>query len=229
MFIPAGQFMMGAEGGDPDEKPIHSVTLVAFWMDKFEVSSEQYEKCVDAGQCESLTSGPSWEDATNYCGWAGARLPTEAEWERAARGDLEGKLFPWGDQIECVEGYLYPGLGSSYWVNTATGQVLKHNQIVCRTSPATWTMIHSTPNAFDLFDMVGGVWEWVSDWYGETFYAVSPSENPTGPGDGVLRVLRGGSDNLEFTSDLRVANRGKDAPNSHNSSYGFRCAMPITP
>jgi len=224
-LIPAGEFQMGSESGDSDESPVHTVYLDAFYMDTYEVTNALYEMCVEAGICtepyskgsssrDSYYGNPSyddypviyleWEQARDFCEWRGARLPTEAEWEKAARGGLEGKLYPWGDQEEdCTRANYEAENGYCEGDTTRVGSY--------------------APNGFGLFDMAGNVWEWVMDWYGETFYSSSSSENPTGPSSGSNRGLRGGSWFNEAT-DIRVAIRGRNFPNYRNFIIGFRCA-----
>ena len=148
----------------------------------------------------------TWYGAAAYCEWAGARLPTEAEWEYAARGP-EGRVFPWGDEFDCT-------LCNS-WAEGCDGYA--------RTSP-----VGSFPGGASwcgALDMMGNVWEWVADWYGADYYANSPSRNPTGPSSGVYRVLRGGSWYTgPHATNLPRAYRNNDLPNLSYGYVGFRCA-----
>jgi formylglycine-generating enzyme required for sulfatase activity len=221
-------------GGCPDdlfndESPLHSVTLDAFWIDRTEVTNAQYWSCVAAGACaerqctsEWLLHNPDqpivcvrWEDAEAYCQWAGGRLPTEAEWEYAARGP-ERNIFPWGNafdstrlnycDLNCTyrwrdedydDGHYWPGPVGSY----LTG--------------VSWC---------GALDMAGNAWEWVADWYDAEYYVDSPPRNPQGPDSGHYRVMRGGSC-FYFPSYARSARRAGVAPSGDTASGGFRCAM----
>lgn len=191
VYIPAGEFQMGNESGDSDESHVHTVYTDAFWMDESEVTNAMYAKCVEAGECKTprgLHYGDpayaehpvyyvSWNDARAYCAWAGARLPTEAEWEKAARGGLEGKLYPWGDDPPSCT----PGARNGAQYDACDGD----------TAPVK----SFAPNAYGLYDMAGNLWEWVADWYNDAYYRTLEDgvRNPTGPESGQSRVLRGGS------------------------------------
>ena len=233
--IPAGEFVMGCDpqhnggvGCPEDELPLHTVYLDEFFIDKYEVTNIQYAECVAADGCQPpMTSGSelvesyfgspdydyypvvhvTWFDAKDYCTWAGKRLPTEAEWEKAARGSVTS-AYPWGeDEPTCTLTNFLP-FGTTGLCLGDTSPVGSHPLGV---------------NAYGLEDMAGNVWEWVADWYGETYYLDSPAENPTGPDTDTYRVLRGGG----WTSGpihLRVSSRAYD-PDFHNASdVGFRCA-----
>ena len=148
--------------------------------------------------------GVSWYGAAAYCEWRGARLPTEAEWEKAARGGLEGKQYPWGDTISCADANYYSCVGNM----TIVGKY--------------------APNGYGLYDMAGNVWEWVADWYASDYYGSSPSSNPTGPASGEYRVLRGGSWNNN-DSRARSAYRMRATPYSAWDDVVFRCARAAAP
>ena len=215
VFVAAGEFPMGSNDGDSDEKPVHTVYLDAFWIDKYEVTNAQYKHCVAAAACKpwdlAVVSrwngdrqpvlGVDWEDARAYCQWVGGRLPTEAEWEKAARG-TDGRTYPWGNDWDA--GKL-----------NSTG-----------TGPGRTTDLGSYPGGaspYGALDMAGNVWEWVADWYDEGYYGRSPARNPTGPDSGTSRVLRGGS--WGKGSDFaRCAYCSGLAPNGRSGSVGFRCA-----
>jgi formylglycine-generating enzyme required for sulfatase activity len=224
--VPAGVFAMGSSDSDPqaadDEKPQHTVYLEAYWMDQTEVTNRMYAVCVQAGMCRSPGQSSSktrlfyygesryddypvlyvsWEDAKAYCQWAGRRLPTEAEWEKAARGD-GGRLFPWGDTPPT------PGL-------------LNYDNQVGDTTQAGSYPLGASP--YGALDMAGNVSEWTADWYDERYYAVSPALNPIGPLSGTYRVLRGGS---WFSSGraVRAAFRLWNLPDLRSDGIGFRCA-----
>jgi formylglycine-generating enzyme required for sulfatase activity len=225
--VPAGVFAMGSSESDTqaadDEKPQHTVYLNAFWLDQTEVTNSMYASCVRAGVCQQpeKTSSKtrllyygeshydaypvlfvSWEEAKNYCHWVGRRLPTEAEWEKAARGE-NGLTYPWGEAP--------PGPGLLNFDN----QVGDTTQVGSYTGGAS---------PYGALEMAGNVSEWTADWYGEDYYAVSPAFNPLGPLSGAYRVLRGGS---WFSSRdaVRAAFRLWNIPGLHSDSVGFRCAL----
>jgi serine/threonine-protein kinase len=216
-YIPAGFFTMGCEVGLPDERPPHVVYVNAFLLDRTEVTNRQYRAFCDATGRKYPPDSPrdigyfrdkpecpvvnvTWDDAAAYAAWAGKRLPTEAEWERAARGGLEGKLYPWGDDITT---------GHANFALSRTKRVASY-----------------FPNAYGLYDIVGNVWEWCADWYQPNYYGESPSENPRGPAQGMRRVLRGGSTEGQKTT-LRVSYRHHLPPWSYGTDIGFRCAMDV--
>jgi formylglycine-generating enzyme required for sulfatase activity len=225
--ISAGSFKMGGNQQDA-EKPIHLVTLNGFWIDKYEVTNDGYAQCVAAKKCQVPTTRSSstradyygnkqyssypvlyvsWSDAKAYCEWRGARLPTEAEWEKAARGGLDGKLYPWGDTLpSCTPGSANGAQSESCAVKD--------------TAPVG----SFASNGYGLFDMAGNVWEWVSDWYDAGYYSSSPANNPTGPANGELKGVRGNGWYFGLNA-LRVANRGSIDPASRTAYIGFRCAV----
>lgn len=221
LYVTAGEFTMGSDTGSVDEMPAHMVYLDSFWIDQTEVTNALYTLCVDHGSCQTprdtdhFTNGGyaqhpvvyvSWNDANDYCSWADRRLPTEAEWEKAARG-TEGLIYPWGNKAPDSELLNY---NAEIMESTEVGNYPKG------VSP------------YGAYDMLGNVWEWVNDWYGETFYQISPASNPLGPDFGISRVHRGGSwlDDINF---IRSSKRDKGDPNYAYRNLGFRCAMDATP
>lgn len=146
----------------------------------------------------------TWGDAVAYSRWAAKRLPTEAEWEKAARGNLTGKLYPWGDK----------------WSEGRCNFAQKAAEI-----PPTNAVYHFVPNDYGLHDMVGNVWQWCADWYSNSYYSASEGLNPGGPNEGTLRVRRGGAWNVIQNFRLRCANRGAMSPSASSPNLGFRCVL----
>jgi sulfatase modifying factor 1 len=224
-----------------DEPPRHTVYVDAFYMDKYEVTNAQYRKFVQAtGHSEPEGSEQfkpwsdenyngddqpvvyvTWEDAKAYAEWAGKRLPTEAEWEKAARGGLVGKRFPWGDEWP-------PPPKAGNFADEALKKVFPealafiagYDDGYAYTAPVG----KYAPNGYGLYDMAGNVWEWCADWYDKDYYASSPGENPSGPSSGQDRVIRSGGWSPNCVRTLRAADRSGITPVSSGSSYGFRCA-----
>jgi formylglycine-generating enzyme required for sulfatase activity len=213
--IPAGSFMMGSEYGAKDEKPVHEVTLSAFWMDKYEVTNEKYYvfvKCTNHRQPSHWDSGRipagleqhpvvnvSWEDADAYAKWLKMRLPTEAEWEYACRAGSSGE-YCFGDN----EGEL----GEYAWFDSNSGG-------------ETHPVGTREPNKWRLYDMHGNVWEWCQDWYDEKYYSNSSAVDPKGPGSGTSRVLRcGGWGGV--ARNCRSAFRNYGGPDLRFGFLGFR-------
>ena len=220
VLVPAGDFMMGCNEQvdrqcQADEKPYHKVYLDAFYIDKFDVTQGQYNECVSSGRCtankqENGFTGPDqpvvmvrWEDASTYCQWAGKRLPTEAEWEKAARG-TDGRIYPWGNDLDASK--------ASYGKDLKSGG---------STTPVGYYPSSASP--YGALDMAGNVWNWVADWYDGSYYKSSPDRNPKGPASGRGRVLRGGSWFSDATS-LRASLRSGPTPDARLNSLGFRCA-----
>ena len=218
--IPAGSFVMGSGSGDDDEKPMHSVTLSEYYIDKYEVTNRQYRRFCDSigrgypddpkfsGMPDYFITCPdhpvvnvSWNDAKAYCDWAGKRLPTEAEWEKAARG-TDGRKYPWGneepDATRC-----------NFGINV--GHTTEHGAYSNGASP------------YGCMDMAGNVWEWCNDWYDSGYYSKGVNSNPQGPSSGSSRVFRGGSW-ISNADRLRCAYRNRDEPAYRNDNLGFRCA-----
>ena len=225
VLIPAGEFQMGSNDGEGDEKPAHTVYLNAFYIDVYPVTNAQYRKFIEAtkypepqywndkefNQPNQPVVGVSWYDAMAYAEWAGKRLPTEAEWEKAARGGLVGKKYPWGDEVpDDKRANFYP---SHVRKTTPVGSYL--------------------PNGYGLYDMAGNVREWCLDEYQRAFYKRSPKNNPLAGGNlsellanykKTARVLRGGSW-VDNSYGIRVACRGRTRyPGDRDGNRGFRCS-----
>jgi len=226
--IPEGDFLMGANGADAleDEKPQHRVWLDRYAIDRHEVTTGQYaaflvqEKvsppwqwgAVDPAQHHDRPIiGVSWFDAEAYCRWRGARLPTEAEWEKAARGS-DARLFPWGNQPP-TDGVANFGLGARF----------SYSQVL---APVQGYQSGRSP--YGLHQMAGNVGEWVADWYGANYYETSALKNPAGPEGGLFRVVRGGSWS-DLPKYLLTYGRSKLPPETRNSYTGFRCARAVLP
>jgi iron(II)-dependent oxidoreductase len=215
--IPAGRFLMGSDCGQDDERPVHGVRVDAFEMAIYPVTRAEYAAFLGETAHEPPRGwhdpafaggdrpvvGVSWHDAVAYCTWrarAGSaeRLPTEAEWERAARGGVEAAAFPWGDEMPS-------------WVPDGGRGPLA----------APWPVTLGTPTAFGLYGIAANVHEWCADWHAADYYAASPVENPAGPPAGRRRVSRGGSWRHAVTIS-RSAARSKIDPSFRYTDYGFR-------
>jgi formylglycine-generating enzyme required for sulfatase activity/serine/threonine protein kinase len=229
-LIPAGEFKMGSTDGDPDEQPVHNVYLDAFYIDVYEVTNARYRACVEAGTCimppwnpsdtrSSYYGNPSfanypviyitWDKAKAYCEWRKASLPSEAQWEKAARGGLVGMDYPWGNS---------PAVCQKGAPNGA-----RFNDGASCDKADTEAVGSYSPNGYGLFDMAGNVWEWSADWYSATYYSSQTAfVNPPGPETGEARVVRGGAWYFNALG-LRVATRGRYPPNSPYN-IGIRCA-----
>ena len=260
VYVPAGEFEMGIgeeeaefvlelcqgsvsecdEWWFEDELPAHTVTLDAFWIDRTEVTAEQFRRCVEAGACEppadAGSGGPStttvetagagepvvfvsWHQAQAYCTWAGARLPTEAEWEYVARGP-ESRRYPWGDEFDGSRlSYCDAGCALE-WADGAVSDGYA--------GPAPAGSFPTGASWCGALDMAGNVWEWVADWYDEEYYGESPAENPPGPSSGRSRVLRGGSW-VDAPYNLRSSSRMGPPPEITLEIAGFRCARDDSP
>jgi sulfatase modifying factor 1 len=206
-----------------DQTPRHTVYLDAFYIDRYEVTNTLYRKFMDAtghgppgfwhdsryNAPNQPVVGVSWHDAKAYTKWADKRLPTEAEWEKAARGGLAGKRYAWGDNISHDKANYRGEFGKDRWEYTAP-------------------VGSFASNGYGLYNMSGNVWEWCADWYSRDYYAKSPKENPEGPASGMYRVSRGSSWNLD-ASWLLVAFRDKIIPELVTYCHGFRCAKDVKP
>ncbi len=243
VYVQEGEFIRGVDADDAlreckkyrsncerfwftDAEPVQSIYLDGFWIDRNEVTNKAYSLCVTAGACNEPIKSSSetrpgyygnpeyddypvvyvnWRMASSYCQWAGRRLPTEAEWEKAARG-TDGRTYPWGDEIDCTLANYF-SIGKACVGDT--------------------TKVGSYPKGASIYgalDLVGNVWEWVADSYGENYYFESPNTNPLGPSEGNIRIARGGSwanSGSEIHSYFRHARESDFS----DFNFGFRCAM----
>jgi formylglycine-generating enzyme required for sulfatase activity len=215
VYVPAGEFLMGSDSGGTYEKPVHKVYLDAYYIDKYEVTFEQYDKFCEAtgrtkpddnrwGRGNMPVINVSWSDAVAYANWAGKRLPTEAEWEKACRAGSTTK-YCFGDEAADLVYYAW------YYNNSEN---------------ETHPVGQQRPNNWGIYDMHGNVWEWCSDWYDGNYYKNSPEKNPTGPAAGTYRVLRGGSW-LIYVNYCRSAVRCGGDPYGRDNYGGFRCASGV--
>jgi sulfatase modifying factor 1 len=224
VVIPEGFFLMGSESGPENEMPRHRVWVDSFGIGKFPVTNREYRIFVEAEQApcppfwsdamfsepEQPVVGVNWDEATAYCKWLSRRtrkefrLPSEAEWERAARGKLAGALYPWGDEPP--------------WERPYAGCDLKNG--------GPQRVGANVPNDFGLYDMSEGVHEWCSDYYDAAYYHYAPERNPQGPAFGQRRVSRGGSwrHQIKFS---RCAARSSLPPSFKYADYGFRVALTL--
>lgn len=220
---------MGSNSGlDDDAAPEHKVFVDAFWIDKYEVTNGQYSKCVDAKKCSRIEiitkahydDSPNfgspqfdsypviysfWDDADSYCKWAGKRLPTEAEWEKAARG-TDARIYPWGNAFDGT----------------------KLNSSIVADAYTTTAPVGSFPSGvspYGVYDMAGNVWEYVADWYAKDYYKSSPAINPKGPPTSAEHVVRGGSWDSGKTDIYTVTRTFFWPPEARFGDLGFRCAQ----
>ncbi len=224
VLIPEGTFVMGSPPveGDPDETPQRTIYLTSYYIDLYEVTHGQYQNYLKGiGSKAKLiipvfmddpslltaenlpANGVSWEGANDYCKWAGKRLPTEAEWEKAARGERAFK-WPWGNS----------------WVENAANIQGEEDQFKYTAPPGKFEKGRSP---YGLYDMAGNVGEWVADWYDGSYYLSGSFKNPKGPEKGKFRVYRGGSWE-DVPANLRTAKRFQAAPHQTSAVIGFRCA-----
>lgn len=233
VLIPAGKFIMGSpkDVGDEDESPQHEVFVEDFYIDVHEVTNREYKRFVEAtghrvpfvdaewaapynwvngtypeGKGDYPVVLVSWEDAKAYCDYVGERLPTEAEWEKAARGGLVSKSYPWGEGIDETV--------ANYHVSDTAEEGLR-------------PVMSYPPNSFGLYDMAGNVWEWCSDWYKSNAYLKKVKGEPLATDLGLYRVYRGGSW-INEAKFLRCSERGKNLPETQSYIIGFRCVKPAS-
>jgi len=205
--VPSGAFVMGTDRGYRDEFPSHTVRLDGFYIDRYEVTNAQWNVFARAngdspraGADELPVADVTWYDARAYCAWVGLRLPTEAEWEKAARG-MDARRYPWGEEIDANK-------ASFDYVNNDLMPVGSYPQ---GASP------------YGVEDLAGNAAEWVADWWHWDYYTQSPSENPTGPIGGIFRVVRGGSW-TDRAFGVRATRRAMQHPSVADRDIGFRCA-----
>jgi formylglycine-generating enzyme required for sulfatase activity len=227
VFIPGGEYPRGRTHALPDDglqwwpelltddRPVRKIRVNPFYIDTHETTNARYAEFVEATRHRAPYNWPSgavpkgkennpvaaidWFDAKAYCEWSGKRLPTEAEWERAARGLVEGAKYPWGERNPTKKDACYDTLAGP----CDSGQF--------------------QPNGFGLYDVAGGVWEWTSDWYEKDYYKGAPENNPRGPEKGLYRVIRGGSW-ADLPKYLTLAHRSWLRPLERSPNVGVRCA-----
>lgn len=243
VLVPAGEFWMGrthlslpdelgwVERARMDDRPVHLVSIDSFYMDKYEVTNAGYTRFIEAtgnrkphhwihgkypeGKAEHPVYNVSWDEAAAYCKWVSQRLPTEAEWEWAARGGLDRKLYAWGDEHPRARGGRLGYQAAGAVERAVIGRV------------GTSIVGSFPPNGFGLYDMIGNVWEWVADWYAPNYYSISPDRNPPGPDSGNYRVIRGGGWPDADDRFLRVYYRNFTDSSARFNTIGFRCAKSV--
>lgn len=260
VLVPAGEFVMGSPTGSDsfsDEQPQRHVFLSAFWIDRREVTNAQYDQFVAAtghpppknlnptatlweqghplaGSERHPVVNVSWHDATAYCTWAGRRLPTEAEWEKAARG-TDGRRYPWGNDwnlklansasywagrtIEFKDGAEW----KAFWVDGEGARISRARGLKGEVLTLPAGSFPDGVSPYGLFDMAGNASEWVQDWYEPYYYLSAPQADPKGPSGVLLKAMRGGSW-LKPAKSVRTSDRDYGYPDDHPSGTGFRCA-----
>ena len=225
VFVPAGEFPMGSESGDPDEAPVHSVHLDSYYIDKYEVSWRQW-RLTSLPPLRSINGAPikdqqpfwgrgdnlpvtyiKWHDAKRYADWVGKRLPTEAEWEKAARG-TDGRTYPWGNEPPTFE--------RAVWKKHPIG----------KERPAAVDCCPEGASPYGVFNMSGNAFEWVDDWYDARFYKRSPDRNPHNVHPELYKVLRGGAFVLD-AEDMRSTLRNRQYPEEGQDYVGFRLVLSL--
>lgn len=244
VYVPQGEFTMGLGDRDHLSNPAHKVILDAYWIDRTEVTNAMYAKCVADGVCKEPIDKSSstqssyysnsefddypviyvdWNMAEAYCEWRGDKLPTEAQWEKAARG-TDGRIYPWGENIDC-------SYANYYWISPDYSLWESNNYCVGDTTKIG--SYESGKSPYGLYDMVGNVSEWVADWAGAVYEPNSTLVNPLGPATGVYRMTRGSSWSdqafpVSLFLSLTVVNDIRSAFDTRDD-IGFRCVHVISP
>ncbi len=218
VYVQSGEFQMGSdqEGAMEIERPRHRVVLEAFWIHRTAVTNRQYRGCIEAGACGGLLAdhphddlpavGITWHQAVGYCMWVGGRLPTEAEWEKAARG-TDGRRYLWGDAEPTCD---------------------RANFLDCKAGLAPVGSYPEGATPFGAHHMAGNIWEWVEDQYTESYYEPSPSEDEDDHAIYDWRILRGGC-HVSRAWDLRSSHRNWARVDASSTLHGFRCAFDADP
>jgi len=225
VYVPEGYFQMGQSSSESeDQKPMHFVYTSAYFIDKHEVSNSEYKKFIEAtghakpkywederfNHPNQPVVGVSWFDAMAYSRWKGRRLPTEAEWEKAARGN-DDRLYPWGEKW---------AKGKKLYFVNVFGMEDRYEF----TAPVNYYATGASP--FGALNMAGNVWEWCLDWYDKDYYRISPELDPEGPEATQMKVLRGGSW-VNDIDGIQVTQRTRNLPDIQNNIYGFRTVLPL--
>ena len=208
VLVPPGCFMMGSRFGEEDEEPVHEVCFSdPFWVDKYEVTNAQFTEFGGSAANVSYWPDPlhprsrvTWEEANSFCALRGASLPTEAQWEYAARGP-DALAYPWGKYVVR---------------ENVVSLVEEAANVGSRPGGVSWV---------EAYDLSGNVWEWVADWYGP--YTDEQQQNPVGPDDGILRVLRGGAYSSRHLESIAASGRESSDPTTLRNDFGFRCVLDV--
>jgi len=244
VYVPQGKFTMGLGDQEHLSSPAHQVILDAYWIDRSEVTNAMYAKCVAHGVCKEPVNKSSstqssyysnsdfdnfpviyvdWNMAQTYCEWRGDKLPTEAQWEKAARG-TDGRIYPWGENINC-------SYANYYW--SPPNYMLWESSDYCVGDTTKVGNYEKGKSPYGLYDMIGNVSEWVADWAGAVYEPNSTLVNPQGPATGVYRMTRGGSwRDIPFPVSLSMSLSVVEDIRSEfdtRDDVGFRCAHEISP